>query len=135
MHYIKQEHKYGCGIACVAMATGKSYKEILKLVPIEITDFNKKGIAPESIQSILNELGYRNELRYRTILHSQNKRDDLRYNFADILIFQKGNHFLMSVCDWIYDSALTFTDSYSVMDISENEIISVVGVWDKPKEA
>lgn len=134
MNFVKQEHKYGCGIACVAMATDKTYQEILKLVPNEITDFNKRGICPESVQSILNELGYRNELRYRTILHSQNKRVDLRYNFADKLIIQKGTHFLISICDWVYDPALNFGDTncdYSILELPEKEITSIIGIWNK----
>lgn len=131
MNFIKQENKYGCGIACIAMATNLSYNDIFKLVPLKITDFNKEGITPEYAQSILNELGYRNELRYRTVLHTQAKREDLRYNFADILMIQRGKHFLLSICNWVYDPALNFTESYSLLEIPEKEIISVIGIWNK----
>ena len=131
MNFIKQKHKHGCGVACIAMATEKQYDEIVTLIPPTINDFEKSGITPECVQSILNELNYRNELRYWTILHSQTKREDLRYSFADILIIQRGNHFVLSICDWVYDPNLSFTDSYSIFEINKTEIISVIGVWNR----
>jgi ABC-type bacteriocin/lantibiotic exporter with double-glycine peptidase domain len=35
MQYIKQKHKYGCGIACIAMASNSSYDEIINILNID----------------------------------------------------------------------------------------------------
>jgi ABC-type bacteriocin/lantibiotic exporter with double-glycine peptidase domain len=34
MQHIKQKHKYGCGIACIAMASNSSYEDIINILKI-----------------------------------------------------------------------------------------------------
>lgn len=130
--FIKQQHKYGCGVACLSMATNVGYDYIINMIPHPVVDFNKAGMSVEFLSSVLNDFGYLTEIRYKTKLHTQSKRSDWLIPFAPISIVQVDNHFVFMVLSWIYDPNKEFTESYGFEDINKKKIISIMGIWEKP---
>ena len=55
MKYIKQRHKYGCGVACLAMVTGNSYETVRRAFTF---DAAKTGLTVQHMVHYLSSLGY-----------------------------------------------------------------------------
>lgn len=59
---ITQQHDYGCGIACVAFATGKSYQDTLKVLSADVAE--TKGFFCKDLIAALNTHGSIYEYKY-----------------------------------------------------------------------
>jgi hypothetical protein len=75
---ISQEDRSGCGIACVAMVTGKTYKEVREVWIANGGDpwlleavGNGAGIRSDQIRELINELGTPNGVKPNIIIGSQ----------------------------------------------------------------
>lgn len=55
MELVKQEHKSGCGIACIAMVMGKTYGEIVKEF---LNDFDVEGMTTNLLMDYLGNAGF-----------------------------------------------------------------------------
>jgi hypothetical protein len=55
IRFVKQEHKFGCAVACIAMVLNKNYSEIDKNF---LNNFDVKGITFDSILHYLGENGF-----------------------------------------------------------------------------
>lgn len=56
--FVQQEHDYGCGVACLAMWLGKSYKQIQKKHFNE-NDFSLSGLSEPELLKCLKSYGIR----------------------------------------------------------------------------
>jgi len=84
MKLIKQEDVQGCGIACLAMVTGKTYQEVLNDF---MNDFEQQGMSLEGIMEYLKDFGYLT--LYKSALHYQHNprlKKDMIKPFADMHI-------------------------------------------------
>lgn len=68
---IAQKHPFGCAIACVAMATGLDYDEIIK--DFSGYNFNEGGVDHQCVEDYLAERGYATR---RIFVHAGYKRKD-----------------------------------------------------------
>lgn len=55
---IKQEHEFGCGIACVAFLVNKTYREVMHLIDPTFSKVSSVGYYCKELVQTLNELGY-----------------------------------------------------------------------------
>lgn len=63
MRYIKQRHKMGCGIACLAMITGHGYESVRRWF---IDDPIKEGLKTIDLIDYLSEFGFWMQVRAQT---------------------------------------------------------------------
>lgn len=56
MQLVRQEHRMGCGAACIAMIHGVTYEQAIAMFPG--VDFEKNGIGWMQADSLLGDLGY-----------------------------------------------------------------------------
>lgn len=62
MRLVVQKHDFGCGAACVAAVTDKSYQQVVDLLGVEKAQTT--GFYCKELQSCLEILGYSYEYRY-----------------------------------------------------------------------
>ena len=61
--HVRQEHQAGCMLACIAMVTGKTYKEIQKIAEVFLDlpdshDWDTRGIGNTEMMEILMSQGF-----------------------------------------------------------------------------
>jgi hypothetical protein len=81
---VKQKHKKGCGIACLAMATNQSYDDVVKNF---INDFDNDGMTSELVTEYLGDLGY--SVIQKGIIyynHKDSLKDEIIKPFAPVHI-------------------------------------------------
>jgi len=132
INFVKQLHTYGCGVACLAMATHRTYEEVLEILPKSVFDVSKEGICMDCISSMLREFDMVTELRYKTVMHTQKKRENFMTPFAPLHIVQINKHFVFMIEWHVYDPNKEFTESYDYTEIKEEDVVSILGIWDKP---
>lgn len=69
--YVAQEESDGCLVACIAMATGRTYAEIRAIVAASYSG----GIHSVIAHDVLADLGYAVMVRYKHIPHLKRNRD------------------------------------------------------------
>ena len=118
MKYIKQRHKYGCGVACLAMVTGDSYETVRRAFTF---DAAKTGLTVQHIIHYLSSLGYWIQLKGE-VANSLTKQYYLRTVCPYIFMVQKNLiskfHFVILVNDKLYDPAdktNMYLDNYTVV--------------------
>ena len=74
MRLVKQKHNYGCGLACVAMLTGRSYDKIINLYCGIYHKSGYYGTSTHELHYLLLLLGY-NSARRLISLRSSSHRD------------------------------------------------------------
>lgn len=65
MRYIAQEESDGCLVACVAMVTGRTYREIRAMCDVGYDGGRGRGINEYIADDILGELGFAVMRRYK----------------------------------------------------------------------
>ena len=109
---ITQQHAYGCGVACVAFATGSSYENILKVLPVEPAQ--TKGFFCKDLVAALNTYGTVYEYKY---LKARLRRQI--YNKGVIVYIKKSKHYpaghylIRSDCFWM-DPWTNFTKDQDI---------------------
>lgn len=84
IQFVKQKHQHGCGIACIAMVTGKPYDEIINDF---LNDFHTEGMTAQSLMDYLGDLGF--SIVFKRLSHWNNKdfaRDEMLRPFAPVHI-------------------------------------------------
>jgi len=61
-HSITQKHEFGCGVACTAFVSGKSYSKIVSL--LDKKKAGSTGFYCKDLMSILLKLGFKYEYKY-----------------------------------------------------------------------
>lgn len=73
MKYVRQKHVKGCGVASLAMVTGLSYNDALKLIdPQRQKGKEYRGTALEQVLKAFNDMG----VKYR--IHFNSKLKDIK---------------------------------------------------------
>ncbi len=62
MKSITQKHTFGCGAACIAFASGKSYEKIIEL--LDENKATKQGFYCKELVEVLQKLGKEYEYKY-----------------------------------------------------------------------
>ena len=59
MKLVKSQHKHGCAIACLAMITGKTYKQVAAyLTKTRREDLNRAGMYDCEIEELAEDMGW-----------------------------------------------------------------------------
>ena len=96
-YFVKQEDPHGCALACIAMLTGETYKEIVEFYKsIFNEEHTKEGTSIEKIRALLTLKG-------------------IKYNiYAETPYLVQGNVYLMDkpseTNNYWFHSVLTITD-------------------------
>ena len=78
--FVKKEDAAGCAPACLAMITGKTYREVANSFK---TDFGKEGITKDEMIHYLDECGFQVIYKSVRIYHDQHfGREELLEPFA-----------------------------------------------------
>jgi len=136
MKYVKQEQKFGCVFACIAMILETDYWSVRNEFP-EVRFGKKLGESegidiPYNALSYLFHKGYVGHTSYSTILYSQQKREPSEWikEFAPIhLVSVISISGYSHACVWkdgvIYDPSRL--GKYTIKDY--REINSITGFW------
>lgn len=131
MKYVKQEDKFGCTVACMAMILDKTYQDIAYNFPAVN---EKQGLCSMHYESFLFEHGYICYTLYPTIGWSQKKRENWPVEpFAPIHIVSvitnvnTSHAVIMDEVGRVYDPYKEGV--FSLNDFSK--INSITGFWKK----
>lgn len=130
INYIRQEDKYGCALACMAMILGISYKEIKNMWPEKYG--THEGVADFMQASFLFTKGYLNHTEYKTEAHTQRKRKPSEWikPFAPMhivsAITSNGPHALL----WMSDRRVYDPNMRGIQKISDYNVQGITGYWE-----
>jgi hypothetical protein len=71
IQWVRQEDKYGCVIASIAMVTGKTYSEVKAMFTHHSYDFSKSGLGGYDTDQCLAELGFATSRLYVNTLQGR----------------------------------------------------------------
>lgn len=126
--WVKQEDSHGCGIACLAMVTGKTYTEIRSW--FKRPDFSKEGVTFYEVDHYLTEHGYAVARKWQVTQNEErNKRRDIwpALPFADVHICSVRNehsqHFVVMLADGmvldpLFNTPRTLADYVEVCNVA-----------------
>lgn len=107
---VKQRSSYRCVTACLAMATGMSYKDAKSYIDSFGYHVRGEGCDMGSLTDAINDMWAHDMGDYRASLHRQNDSEgvcDVADFASGLFIVNAGNHAIV-VCDGIaYDPAMT----------------------------
>jgi hypothetical protein len=89
--FVKQEDRFGCAVACIAMATGRTYEDVSKDFA---QDFNKRGLFTRQITQYLADCGF--QIIYKKVDFFNDikfGRDELLKPFAPVHIVNVKQYF------------------------------------------
>lgn len=69
INYVPQEDPFGCGLACLAMVTDQTYKQ----VEAEVT-YNDHGITDMAVQAYLADKGYASAWKHKWTIYTNQPR-------------------------------------------------------------
>lgn len=61
---IVQQHEFGCGIACVAFTTNKTYQNIIEFISEQSSKASTKGYSCKELVQLLSEFNYNYTYKY-----------------------------------------------------------------------
>lgn len=98
VRWVQQEDNIGCGLACLAMITGKTYQEVkAAFAPFE------RGITWWETDSYLVDHGYAIARKFKHAAYCKQNRDWPPAPFGDVHICQvyipAGGHFIVALRD------------------------------------
>lgn len=132
MNRVVQEDSHGCGIACLAMATGHSYKDVRDW--FEGKDFGSDGLSYFCMDAYLIEHGYAIARKYKHLPGKEIDRANWPPNpFAEVHVCgmrtcAKTNHYIIMLGDGSLIDPL-WPDRKDLKFSDYDELIHVDGVW------
>jgi hypothetical protein len=115
--HVRQEDMNGCGIACLAMVTGKTYQQVNADLTCRIG-----GITDWTLWTYLADNGYASAWKYPVCLYTNQPRDIWPPAlWADVHIaqVQNGTHFVVVLRDGeVLDPAIATPRRYEDYDVS-----------------
>ena len=104
--YVQQEDANGCGVACLAMVTGQSYRDVKAWEGFVGKDFRGDGMTYHDLMQYLTDHGYATALRFRwlpgcsdTGHHTRNPWPTAPYAPAHIVSVRRGQHLVVLLHD------------------------------------
>lgn len=130
VRYVRQEEKYGCAIACMAMVLHKTYQEVKDALPVDRGYGEKNGMTHEDYASFLFTVGYVSHTAYACIPYTQHirKPDDWYLPIAPIhivtTITENGPHAVIWRQGIIYDP-----NKEGKFKIKDYNVQSITGIF------
>lgn len=127
---IKQEEKFGCAIACMAMILNKTYQELKTMLPSNRGYGDKNGMDSQDQISFLFTQGFIGMTVYACESHTQRKRPPEEWvkPLAPInivtCITENGPHAILWVQGRVYDP-----NKSGVFSIKDYDVQGITGFW------
>lgn len=134
MKLVRQEEKFGCAIACMAMILGKSYAEVKALLPADRGYGDRNGMTSHDYISFLFRHGYVGMTVYQCESHTQIKRepDEWIKPLTEInivsTITENGAHAVLWIRGEIFDP-----NRDGVYSIGDYDVQGITGFWKLPQ--
>lgn len=128
--YVRQEEKFGCAIAVIAMILNKSYSEVKSMLPTDRGYGDKNGMTDHDYISFMFTHGYVGMTVHAWEAHTQIKRANNEWvkpiapiNIVSV-ITENGPHALLWIDNKIYDP-----NKQGVFNINEYNVQGITGFW------
>lgn len=126
IRHVAQEHPHGCGIACVAMLTDRTYRDAHKLFDCE-HNFMERGITHYEVVEALARCGFATQF-----IFSKRRAGWPLSPWAPGHIVQVGNHFIVMLAGGgILDPAISVQSNVGrrLDHYEATRIYSIIGVF------
>jgi hypothetical protein len=135
IHHVRQEDACGCGIACLAMVTGRTYANVKSWEGFVGKDVRGEhsGLTYHDVMQYLTDHGYATALRFRyfpgcsdTGHHTRSPWPTAPYAPAHILSVNAGRHYVV----WLPDGTVLDPQSSEPRGLGEyGDVTYMLGVF------